>query len=168
MFVRFFPELFSFGSASAIQHVSTATDVFWIYDISGRGTFLFDNYFFRFSINIRLYSNSYVFFWYLIFLEGKNISDNHICLEHVYFATFIFVMSICVHSDTFLISQKEEELPPKHLKSHQSIIPKKTGWKSLNTTLHFPLFNRPFQKSTRLKITRDHCTVFHLLPENRT
>ena len=103
-----------------------------------------------------------MFFWYLIFLEGKNISDNHICLEHVYFATFIFVMSICVHSDTFLISQKEEELPPTHLKSHQSIIPKKTGWKSLNTTLHFPLFNRPFQKPTRLKITPDHCTVYSL------
>ena len=63
-------------------------------------------------------------FWYLIFLEGKGISDNYNCLEHVYFATFIFVTSISVHSDTFFISQREEELPPTHLKSHQSIIPK--------------------------------------------
>ena len=159
MVVRFFPMLVYFGSASAIQHVSIATDVFLNIWFFWRGyIFLMIIISFRPAATFFCIATA-MSFWYLIFLEGKNISDNYICLEHVYFATFIFVMSICVHSDTFLISQKEEELPPTHLKSHQSIIPKKTGWKSLNTTLHFPLFNRPFQKSTRLKITPDHCTV---------
>ena len=102
-----------------------------------------------------------MFFWYLIFLEGKNISDNHICLEHVYFATFIFVMSIW-HMCTLwyiLNFSKRGRIATHTLKKPSIDHSPKQVENHLIWLYISPCSMDHFQKSTRLKIFSDHCTV---------